>query len=205
MKHPRYDVHPSVAYVRAILDNLPEKTGRSLDEWVRLVSRSGPDGAKARAGWLKKKHGLGGTTAATIARAAGGEGVEGFETDAYLAAARRYVETMYSGPREPLRPLHEALVKLGRSLGRDVRICPCQTMVPLYRNHVFAHIRPATRTRIDLGLALEAVRRKPTRRLIDTGGAAKGDRITHRIPIASLDEIDDEVAGWMRAAYEADV
>ena len=41
-------------------------------------------------------------------------------------------------------------------------------------------------------------------RLIDTGGFAKKDRITHRIEISSLDEIDEEVERWLKTAYELD-
>ncbi len=74
--------------------------------------------------------------------------------------------------------------------------------MPLYRNHVFAQIKPATRTRIDLGFALGATKAKG--RLIDTGGYQKKDRITHRIPITALADIDDEVKRWLKAAYELD-
>ena len=59
-----------------------------------------------------------------------------------------------------------------------------------------------TQTRIDLGFALGA--RPAEGRLIDTGGFAKKDRITHRIPISSLAEIDDEVKHWLRTAFEED-
>ena len=45
---------------------------------------------------------------------------------------------------------------------------------------------------------------KATGRLIDTGGFAKKDRITHRLPIADLADIDDEVKRWLRAAYDLD-
>ena len=45
---------------------------------------------------------------------------------------------------------------------------------------------------------------KPSGKLIDTGGFAKKDRITHRIPIVSLAEIDDEVRKWLKKAYELD-
>jgi hypothetical protein len=40
--------------------------------------------------------------------------------------------------------------------------------------------------------------------LIDTGGFAKKDRITRRIEISSLDDIDDEVRRWLKVAYEMD-
>jgi Domain of unknown function (DUF5655) len=43
---------------------------------------------------------------------------------------------------------------------------------------------------------------KATGRLIDTGGFAKKDRITHRIPISSVKEIDDEVKRLLKIAYE---
>jgi hypothetical protein len=110
---------------------------------------------------------------------------------------------MYAGPKAALRPLYERLLQLGRGLGKDVRVCPCKTFVPLYRKHVFGQIKPTTQTRIDLGLALG--RTKTPRRLIDTGGLAKGDRITHRIPIGSLADIDNGVKRWLRTAYELDV
>jgi len=109
---------------------------------------------------------------------------------------------MFAGPKEALRPLYDELLKLGRSLGKDVKVCPCQTMVPLYRNHVFAQIKPTTRTRIDLGLALR--NSKVPKRLIDTGGFAKKDRITHRIEITSLQDIDAEVKKWITKAYAMD-
>ena len=45
---------------------------------------------------------------------------------------------------------------------------------------------------------------RATGRLIDTGGFAKKDRITHRIPIRRPEEIDDEVNHWLKSAYEMD-
>ncbi len=93
---------------------------------------------------------------------------------------------------------------LGKSLGADVKVCPCKTIVPLYRRYVFAQIKPATRTRIDLGLALKGAAGALPVRLLDTGAAARGDRITHRIPLTSLDDIDEEVERWLKVAYDLD-
>lgn len=199
-----YSVHPSVAYARSILENLPARTGRSLDEWIALLVEDGPPETGARRAWLKTRHGLGATTVSLIVDRAEGRGAEGTEPRAYLAAARGYVEAMYAGARSGLRPIHDLLVEEARSLGSDVKICPCQTIVPLYRRHVFAQLKPATRTRLDLGLALEGAKRKPPKRLIETGGLAKGDRITHRIALAAAGEVDDQVREWLGLAYALD-
>ena len=120
----------------------------------------------------------------------------------YLAAAKGYVEKMFSGSKAGLRPIYDALLKVGLGVGKDAKACPCQTIVPLYRQHVFAQIKPTTRTRIDFGFALGDT--KATGRLIDTGGFAKKDRITHRIEITSIKDIDAEVKHWLKVAYDRD-
>jgi len=196
-----YGVHPGVLMTQKWVETLKEKTGRSLDEWLKLLKKSGPPTEKERREWLKSDHGLGTNTAWWLAEGAEGKVDETSDPDAYLRAAEKYVEDMYAA-KAGLRPAYEALLKIGLGMGKDVKACPCQTIVPLYRNHVFAQIKPTTKTRIDMGFALGA--RKAEGRLIDTGGYAKKDRITHRIPICSVGEIDDEIKKWMRAAYEAD-
>ena len=75
---------------------------------------------------------------------------------------------MFAGKKATLKPIYDELLELGLGLAKDVKACPCQTIVPLYRNHVFAQIKPTTNTRIDMGFALKAT--KATGRLIDTGG-----------------------------------
>jgi hypothetical protein len=197
-----YSLHPGVILVQNWMAKLREKTGKSLEDWIRLTRKSGPSGEKECAAWLKKNYKLGTNEAAWIAARVEGKAIEDFDPDTYLKSAQRFVETMYAGPKAALRPLYERLLQLGRGLGKDVRVCPCKTFVPLYRKHVFGQIKPATQTRIDLGLALG--RTKTPRRLIDTGGLAKGDRITHRIPIGSLGDIDDDVKRWLRVAYDLD-
>ena len=92
--------------------------------------------------------------------------------------------------------------RLARWLGPDVKVCPCKTIVPVYRQHVFAEIKPATTSRIDLGFALGSM--KAAGRLVETGGFKKKDRITHRIPIESLSGVDAEVKKWLKYAYDLD-
>src|SRR5215510_810421 len=54
-----YSVHPGVVMVQKWVETLPEKTGRSLEEWISLVKKSGPKTEKERREWLKDKHKLG--------------------------------------------------------------------------------------------------------------------------------------------------
>ena len=197
-----YSVHPGVAMVQKWIKELPEKTGRSLEEWMALTQKSGPATEKERRDWLKKEYKLGTNSAAWIAERLEGKGAEEDSPEAYLKTAVEWVEAQYSGRRAGLRPLYEQLLKLGLGLAKDVKACPCKTMVPLYRNHVFAQIKPATNTRIDFGLALGNMR--TPKRLIDTGGYEKKDRITHRIEVKSKADIDDELKKWLRKAYEMD-
>jgi hypothetical protein len=197
-----YSVSPGVAMVQKWIAGLKEKTGRSLDEWLQFINAEGPPGEKERRDWLKQEHGLGTNAAWWLAERSLGKGTEEDDPEAYLRTAEKYVADLFAGPKTGLWPIYEEVLKRGRNLGTDVRICPCKTMVPFYRNHVFAQVKPATRTRIDFGFALGDT--KATGRLIDTGGFAKKDRITHRIPLTSLADLDAEFEHWLQVAYDRD-
>jgi hypothetical protein len=197
-----YGVHPGVLMTQKWIGDLKQKTGRSLDEWMTLIKKEGPAEEKDRRDWLISKFGLGTNSAGWLAERSLGKGEEVGDPEQYLQAAEGYVATMFSGKKASLRPIYEALLKLGLSMGKEAKACPCQTIVPLYRKHVFAQIKPATQTRIDFGLALGNL--KTPRRLIDTGGYAKKDRITHRFEITSLKDIDDDVKRWLKVAYDRD-
>lgn len=199
-----YGVSPGVEMMQKWIASLKEKTGRTLDEWVALIQKEGPKDGKARKEWLKTKHKLGTNSAWFLADRADGRGDEEDSPEKYLKTAVKYVEEQYSGPKTKLRPIYDELLKLGISMGPDAMACPCKTMVPFYRNHVFAQIKPATNTRVDMGFALTHYNGKLPKRLIETGGLAKKDRITHRIELKSVNEINDEVKKWMTTAYELD-
>jgi hypothetical protein len=189
-----YSVHPGFAMEETSMARLKERTGKTLAQWIKIVRQDGPPTEKDRRQWLKSEHGFTTNYAGWVAERTEGRGAASdYDPDAY-------VEEMFK-KKPDIKPVYDALLRICLKLGKDVKACPCQTIVPLYRTHVFAQIKPSTKSRIDLGLALKD--RKCPARLIDTGGFAKKDRITHRIEIAGLDDIDDFVKKWIRTAYES--
>jgi hypothetical protein len=185
-----------------LVAELKEKTGRTLEEWQKFIVKNGPKEFKKRVAWLKAESGLGYNTAWFLAERADGQPTWDEGEESYLAIAPKYVEEMFAGPKAAMLPMYHKLLELGRALGDDVKFCPCKTIVPFYRNHVFAQVKPTTQTRIDFGLALGDT--KASGKLIDTGGFKKKDRITHRFAISSLEDIDDKVRQWLKAAYDRD-
>lgn len=200
-----YSVHPGVAMMQTWVAALPAKTGRSLEEWLSFTRVKGPAGEKEQREWLKKECGLPTNTAWWIAERASGKapGLADENPEAYLAACPGYVDAMYRG-KENLRPLHDELISRAQRLFPAVRICPCKTIVPFYREHVVAQIKPATRIRLDFGLCLKGFAGDIPARVVDTGGFAKGDRITHKIALTTAPDLDAEVERWLKVAWELD-
>lgn len=205
-KRPLYDVHPSMRLIEHWIETVKPKTGKSLTEWMKYIQKEGPETEVARRDWLKKEFDLGTNTAWWLAERSVGKGLDENPQE-YLRAAPAWIEAMYA-KKPQLRPIHDALISMARGLADDVKVCPCQTIVPIFRTHVIAQIKPSTKTRLDFGLALGALMKQRTTkfpaRLVDTGGFAKKDRITHRIEITSPEQVDDAVRTWLTEAYEAD-
>ncbi len=187
-----YTVHPGLKMIDAAIANLKEKTGKDLKEWTLVLNRSRLATVKEQAAFLKLKHGVTTNYAKFVAEAV--LGVDEYDPDAL-------VEAMFAA-KINLRPIYNRLLAIGLKLGKDVTVTPCATIVPIRRRHVFAQIKPSTKTRIDIGFALGKTKAKG--RLVDTGGLEKGDRLTHKIGVTELAEIDDEVKAWLKKAYDLD-
>ena len=48
-----YSVHPGIAMVQKWVRELKDKTGRSLDEWLKHIKHAGPPDEKDCRDWLK--------------------------------------------------------------------------------------------------------------------------------------------------------
>jgi predicted transport protein len=178
----------------SIAKNLPKKTGRTFEEWVGLAKKSGPKDRKKLVEWLESEHHLGRVTAGFLAAEAVGQSI----LDTY-ADEGALLEGMYSGEKAALRPLYDRLAEAARKIAPDVELTVCKTYVGIRRGRQFAMIKPTTKTRVDLGLALPEI--EAGGRLVKAGSIGN-DRMTHRLEITEAKDIDGEVKRWLKAAYD---
>ena len=170
---------------QTMIDNMPEKTGKSLEDWQTLVSTSGLSKHGDIMKLLKGEHGVTHGFANLIAQKCIGN---------LDVGAEDLVANQYKG-KEALKPIHDVIVDFVKTFGNELEISPKKTSVSLRRKKQFALIQPSTKTRIDLGINLKGV--EPTGRLEAMSGMC-----THKVRLTSLDEFDAEVQAWVREAFE---
>lgn len=180
----------------AIVRNLPEKTGKSLDQWIEILRTDGPQGPrKERVAYMKQVHGLGHVQAQVVVD------VADKPADAKPKSPEEMVNEQYAGPKAHLRPILDRILAAVRDFGPDLSIEPRNTYVSLNRNRQIAYIQPATRTRVDVYLCLpntEAAGR------LQPANLGPGERRTHKVALTSAEEVDAELIGWLKQAYLED-
>src|SRR5947199_3920886 len=87
-----YGVHPGVLMTQKWVAELKQKTGRTLEDWIRFIKKEGPPTEQARREWLKEQHQLGTNSAWWLAERSVGKGEEMGDPEAYLKAAEKYVD-----------------------------------------------------------------------------------------------------------------
>jgi len=173
--------------LQTMIDNMPEKTGKSLNEWKSILKTKTFAKHSEAVNYLKKEHNVTHGFANTIVTLSKEEN----NSPADL------VDQQYKG-KENLIPIYEALLKVIKSLGDDVTFTPKKTTVSIIRKKQFALIKPATKTRIDLGIKIKD---KPTTDRLESSGPF-GSMCTHRVQLIDATQVDAELKTWLTEAYE---
>lgn len=168
--------------------NLERATGRRLEEWIAVVRASGLEKHGEAVAMLKRDHGLGHGNANLIVIRAREAAAGGPPSDGEL------VESHYAGRHAGLRPLYDAVIDRVRGFGPDVELAPKKAYVSLRRRKQFGQVGPVA-GQLEVCVNLPGV--EPTARLRPTSGMA-----THRVRISAAQELDDELVGWLREAYD---
>jgi hypothetical protein len=173
--------------LQTMINNMPDKTGKSLSEWKEILKAKQFVKHSEALKFLKQEHGVTHGFANSIVTLAKEENLN----------SEDLVKNQYQG-KEDLLPIYDKLIATVKQLGSDVIITPKKGSVSIIRKKQFVLIKPATKTRIDLGFKLKG--KELTNRLENPGPF--GTMCTHRVKISSLEEIDAELKSWIAEAYE---
>ncbi|WP_116771032.1 DUF4287 domain-containing protein [Maribacter litoralis] len=173
--------------LQTMIDNMPEKTGKSLNEWKTILKEKSFAKHSEGVNFLKKEHGVTHGFANTIVTLSKEEN----------NSPTNLVDQQYKG-KENLFPIYEAILNAVKTFGNDVVITPKKTTVSLIRKKQFALIKPATKTRIDLGIKIKD---KPTTDRLQNSGPF-GTMCTHRVQLTEVSQVDSELIDWLKEAYE---
>jgi hypothetical protein len=178
------------------LKNIQIKTGKSLDELAQIVKASGLTKHGEIREMLKRELGLGhGDANALVHAVLNSDGeraaqAKGATNDDVLAE-------IYTGPKASLRPIHDKLMAEINHFG-DFEIAPKKGYVSLRRKKQFAMIGPATKSRVEVGLNMKGLDGTERLTVMPAGGMCN-----YTIKLSDAAEVDDELIGWIRTAYES--
>lgn len=172
------------------LANIEKKTGQSLAQIQAAVRGSGKTKHGEIRAWLMETFQLGHGDANTVAHVT-------LTPPAPEASSTDVLGEIYAGKKAHLRPVHDAVMAALDGWG-GFEVAPKKGYVSLRRKKQFAMLGPKSNDRIELGLNLK-----------DDVGSARivaqkpGGMCQFAVSLTSPSEVDAEVIGVLKAAFEA--
>ena len=180
--------------VQTQLTNIQKKTERTLDQLYAWLKETGLGKHGQLRDAAKRELGLGHGDANTLVtlylRSTGAAA-------APAASADAAVDEYYSGPKVALRPVHDRVMAEVAEFG-FFEIAPKKTYLSLRRSKQFAMVGPATRTQVEIGLNVKDLQAGDRLKALKPGGMCQ-----YKVRLGSVDEVDAELVGWIRAAFDA--
>lgn len=173
-----------------MIENLSKTTGKTLEQWIGIVKKENFEKHGEIIKFLKEKHGMTHGYANLVAHRARGSNAGSVENKDEL------IDRQYQG-KEQFKPLYEKLLSEILKFGKDIEVAPKNAYVSLRRNKQFATLQPATKTRFEIGINLKG--QEPVGRL---EAEKPNSMCSHKIKVAGIGEIDHEVLGWIKQAYD---
>jgi len=176
---------------QTMIENLHRNTGKTLEQWIETVKKESFAKHGEAIKFLKETHGLTHGFANLIAHKAKGSDADSAENKDEL------IEKQYRG-KEHFRPLYEKLMDEILKFGGDIEVAPKNNYVSLRRKKQFVILQPSTKTRFEIGLNLRGHEPEGRLEAITSANAM----CSHRINISDTKDIDNEVIGWLKTAYD---
>ena len=179
------------AATETMINNLLKITGKTLEQWISIVKKKTFSKHGEIIKYLKEDHGFTHGFANLVAHKTLGSDAGSVEDKDSL------VQKQYEG-KELLKPIYDKLLAAVLAFGDDVEIAPKMAYVSLRRKKQFGCLQPATKTRFELGLNLKGT---PGQGKLEEVKAANA-MFSHKIKLTSVNEVNKEVTGWLKKAYE---
>jgi predicted transport protein len=177
------------------LSNIQTKTGKSLAALTQFAQASGLTKHGQLRDLFKRDFGLGHGDANTLAHYVR-QGSDLTTTAVPVTNLDRVLDELYSGPKAALRPIHEKLMAAIDNFG-DFTSSPKKSYVSLRRKKQFVMIGPATKTQVEVGLNVKDLADAERLTVVPAGGMCN-----YKIRLTDAVEVDDQLVGWLRQAYE---
>ena len=184
------------------LRNIQARTGKTIADLHAAVAASGLAKHGEKRAWLMEHHQLGYGDANTVVHMMGQplpplDGAAPAAPAAVPGPLGDPLDALYTGAKAHLRPLHEAVMQAIAALG-PCEGAPKKTYISLRRKKQFAMLGPATKDLVELGLNARGLPPHPRLKALPPGGMCQ-----YTVRLATADEVDDTLVGWLRAAYDA--
>ena len=182
------------------LKNIQTRTGKTIAELHAAVAASGAAKHGERRSWLMEHFKLGYGDANVVAQFFDKPLPDlgaGAPTAAATAASGDPLAAIYTGAKAGLRPLHEAVMSQIRAFG-DFDEAPKKSYISLRRKKQFAMVGPATKDSVEIGINAKDLPAHARLKLQPAGSMCNA---TTRITRAA--EVDAQLQGWLRQAYDA--
>ncbi len=178
--------------MQAYLDNIKAKTGKTADDFRILATEQGLKTYPELMAWLKTEFGLGHGHANLIAHMIVHHGEPEVSSDDAIAAH-------FGGAKANWRKPYDELLAHLNTFGPDVTVAPTKSYLSFLRGKNKFGIVQISTDRIDIGVKRKGI---ATTERFEAAGSWN-NMATHRVRISDPTQIDAEVLGWLKQAYDA--
>jgi hypothetical protein len=180
--------------LKTAVANIEAKTGKSMAELARVIEQSGLTKHGEIRAMLMERFGLGhGAANTAVHLALGSDGQSAAEARGLGEAD--VLGEIYSGKKEPLRPVHDRVLEVLVGLG-EFEAAPKKGYVSYRRKKQFVMVGPKTNTAVEIGLSAKTLPADPRLKEMPAGSMCR-----YTMRVGSPEEIDQTVVDWIATSY----
>jgi Domain of unknown function (DUF4287)/Domain of unknown function (DUF5655) len=177
---------------QAYLDTVKAKTGKTPADFAKLAAEKNLTKHGEIVAWLKSDFALGHGHANAVVAVL-------LKSEARASGTDDKVAKVFSGAKAAWKADFDALVTKLEAFGEDIKLAPTESYVSVLRGNQKIGIVQPSKERLDIGIKLRGV--EPTERLEAAG--SWNNMVTHRVRVTASSELNEELFGWLKQAYEA--